>query len=91
MTRQLPVPGAFLRFIGVAEVLGADGLILPGLLHIRPGLTPLASGGLAVIMVGATALALMNLGIVQALIPMAVGILTVFVAYGRWRRPSPAG
>src|SRR6266536_49402 len=39
----LPLPGLFLRFIGVAEVLGAIGLILPGLLRIRPGLTPLAA------------------------------------------------
>jgi DoxX-like family len=91
MTRQLPLPGAFLRFIGVAEVLGAAGLVLPGLLHIRPRLTPLAAGGLAVIMIGATAVTLMNLGAVRALIPMAVGILTAFVAYGRWRRSSPVG
>jgi len=34
------LPGSFLRFIGVAEVLGAIGLILPGLLRIRTGLTP---------------------------------------------------
>ena len=91
MTRQLPLPGAFLRFIGVAEVLGAAGLILPGLLHVRPGCpTPLAAGGLAVIMIGATAVTLMNLGAVRALIPMAVGILTAFVAYGRWRRSPDA-
>ena len=74
MTRQVPLPGAFLRFIGVAEILGAAGLILPGLLHIRPGLTPLAAGGLVVIMIGATAVTLMSLGVMQALIPLAVGI-----------------
>jgi len=34
------LPGWFLRFIGVAEVLGAMGLILPGLVRIRVGLTP---------------------------------------------------
>jgi acetyl-CoA acyltransferase len=38
----MPLPGPFLRFIGVAEVLGAVGLILPWLLRIRPSLTPLA-------------------------------------------------
>jgi len=37
------LPGLFLRFLGVAEVLGAIGLILPGLLRIRPALTPLAA------------------------------------------------
>jgi DoxX-like family len=90
MTRQLPLSGAFLRFIGVAEVLGAAGLVLPGLLHIRPRLTPLAAGGLAVIMIGATTVTL-KLGVVQALIPLAVGILAAFVAYGRGRRSSPVG
>ena len=33
----VPLPGLFMRFIGVAEVLGAIGLVLPGLLRIRPG------------------------------------------------------
>src|SRR5581483_5277255 len=46
MTAQLPLPGLFLRFIGVCEVLGALGLILPGLLRIRPRLTALAAAGL---------------------------------------------
>ena len=54
LTAQLPLPGWFVRFLGVAEVLGAIGLILPGLLRIRPGLTPLAAAGLVIIMIGAT-------------------------------------
>src|SRR5215210_3605974 len=58
MTEQMPLPGLFLQFIGVAEVLGAIGLIFPGLLRIRPGLTPLAAGGLVIIMIGATVLTL---------------------------------
>jgi hypothetical protein len=84
MTKQVPMPGAFLRFIGVAEMLGAFGLILPGLLRIRPGLTPLAAAGLVIIMVGATIVSL-SLGVAIALIPLAVGLLAAFVAYGRWR------
>jgi hypothetical protein len=43
LTKQMSLPGPFVRFIGVAEVLGALGLVLPGLLRIRPGLTPLAA------------------------------------------------
>ena len=85
MTKQVPLPGLFLRFIGVAEVLGAIGLILPGLLHIRPGLTPLAAAGLVIIMIGATVLMLASAGVAQALFPLVVGLLAAFVAYGRWR------
>jgi uncharacterized membrane protein YphA (DoxX/SURF4 family) len=85
MTKEIPLPGAFLRFIGVAEILGAIGLILPGLLRIKPGLTPLAAVGLAVIMVGATILTLATSPVAMALMPFVVGILAIFVAYGRWR------
>jgi uncharacterized membrane protein YphA (DoxX/SURF4 family) len=86
MTEQmpLPLPDPFLRFIGVAEVLGAIGLILPGLLGIRPGLTPLAAAGLVIIMIGATGLNLAGGDVVPALIPLVVGLLSAFVAYGRW-------
>lgn len=79
------LPGPFLRFIGVAEVLGALGLILPGLLRIGPGLTPLAAAGLVVIMIGATVVTLAGGDGAMALIPLAVGLLAAFVAYGRWR------
>ena len=85
MTKQMPLPGLFLRFIALCEVLGALGLILPWLLRIRPGLTPLAAAGLVIIMIGATVLTLMTGDIAMALIPLVVGILTAFVAYGRWR------
>ncbi len=85
MTEQMPLPGWFLRFIGVAEVLGALGLILPGLLGIRPSLTPLAACGLVIIMIGATVLTLVGGDVASALIPLVVGLLSAFVAYGRWR------
>ena len=88
LTEQTPLPGPFVRFLGVAEVLGAIGLILPGLLRIRPGLTPLAAAGLVIIMIGATVLTLAGVvpgGGVLALIPLVVGLLSAFVAYGRWR------
>jgi uncharacterized membrane protein YphA (DoxX/SURF4 family) len=80
-----PVPGLFVRFLGVAEVLGGIGLILPGLLRIRPGLTPLAAARLAIIMIGATVITLVGGDVAPALIPLGVGLLSAFVAYGRWR------
>ena len=87
----IQLPGAFLRFIGVAEVLGAIGLILPVLLRIRPGLTPLAAAGLVIIMIGASSLTLASGDVAMALIPLVVGLLSAFVAYGRWRRAPQRG
>lgn len=81
---QTPLPGLFTRFLGVVEVLGALGLILPGLLRIRPGLTPLAAAGLVIIMIGATVLTA-KVSIAGAVMPLVVGLLAAFVAYGRWR------
>lgn len=49
--RGLPMP--FIRFIAFSELLGALGLILPGLTGYAVWLTPLAAAGLALIMVGA--------------------------------------
>jgi DoxX-like family len=85
MAGPIAFPGFFLRFIGVVEVLGALGLILPGLLRIRPGLTPLAAAGLVILMIGATVVTLAGGDVAPALIPALVGLLAAFVTYGRWR------
>ena len=85
MTAQVALPGPFLRFIGVAEFLGALGLILPGSLGIRPGLTPLVAAGLVIIMIGATGYTLAAGQGAMALFPFVVGLLAAFVAYGRGR------
>lgn len=76
--------GAFVHFIGVCEVLGGLGLVLPGLLRIKPALTPLAASGLVIIMIGATVLSVPQ-GVALAILPLVTGILAAFVAYGRWR------
>lgn len=85
MLKQMPValPGAFIRFIGICEVLGALGLILPGVLRMRRELTPLAALGLVVIMVGATAVTVASGGGVASLTPLVVGVLLVSVGRGR--------
>jgi DoxX-like protein len=87
MAKQMPVPLPFwfVRFIGAAEILGALGLVLPSLLRIWPGLTPLAAAGLVIIMIGATVVTVMFGTIGSALMPLLVGLLAAFVAYGRWR------
>jgi hypothetical protein len=80
---QLPV--LFVRFIGVCEVLGGLGMILPGLTGIRPGLTPLGAAGLVIIMMGATVVNIVN-GMAVVAIPTAIlGLTAAYVAYGRWQ------
>jgi hypothetical protein len=81
----VPLPGLFMRFIGVVEVLGALGLIVPGLTRIRPGLTPLAAAGLVIIMIGATVVTVMGGALALAVVPLIVGLLSTAVGYGRWR------
>jgi len=84
----LPLPIWFFRVIGVIEVAGALGLILPGLTRIKQGLTLLAAGGLALEMIGATIVTVIAQGVAPALFPLIVGLLAAFVAYRRgyqWR------
>ena len=85
MTKQSALPGWFLHFIGAAEVCGGLGLVLPGLLRIRPGLTPLAAAGLVPIMVGATVMTLRTAPAAQAAFPAVCGLLAASIAWGRWR------
>jgi uncharacterized membrane protein YphA (DoxX/SURF4 family) len=81
----LPLPGWFVRFTAVVELLGGIGLILPWLLNIKPGLTPLAAAGLVIVMIGATVYTLAAGEIAAVPLPLVVGILAGFVAYGRWK------
>ena len=81
---QLPI--AFIRFIGVCELLGGIGVVVPWLTGIRPGLTPLAAAGLVVIMLGATVLNLTTTIPAIAILTAILGLLAAYVAYGRSRK-----
>ncbi|HET6317522.1 MAG TPA: DoxX family protein [Chloroflexota bacterium] len=81
---QLPLPGVFIRFIGICEVAGALGLILPGVTRIRPELTSLAARGLVLLMVGAVMFTPIE-QLEMAVLPIIIGLLAAFVAYGRSR------
>ena len=79
------LPLAFIYFIGACECLGALGLVLPGLFRIRTTLTPLAAAGLTIIMVGATTISILGMGIAAGLFPAIVGVVTLSIVYGRTR------
>ena len=85
MTKQFPLPGLFLRFLGVVELAGAAGLILPSLLRIRPYLTPLAAGGLVIVMSGATSISMAGGSVAPAIPPFVAGCLAGLVLYVRTR------
>jgi uncharacterized membrane protein YphA (DoxX/SURF4 family) len=89
LTMPVPLPGAFLRFVGIAEVSGALGLVLPGLLRIHQELTPLAAAGLVIIMSGATVITALGGTIAPALFPLFVGVLAAWVASARRMHAQP--
>ena len=91
LSAMSPFPGEFIRFIGVCEVLGAVGLILPYALRILPGLTALAAAGLVMIMVGATVSTLVIGGGVLAVPTLVLALLAALVATGRRPQALPAG
>src|SRR5436309_370674 len=73
----------FLRFIGVVETLGGLGMVLPGLLKIKTGLTPLAAVGLVIVMIGAVVVSYQAMGLMGIAVPLVTGIVAAFVGYGR--------
>jgi hypothetical protein len=85
MIGPVELPGFFIRFIGVAEVLGAMGLVLPGVLRIHTELTPLASAGLVIIMAGATVITATGGAVAPAVFPLLVGVCLASIGYARWR------
>ena len=91
MNEELGV--AFRLFIGVAELAGAIGLLLPALTRRMPILTPIAAGCLAFVVASATVLHLSRGEFSSAGITVVLFLVAAFVAYGRWRlRPiAPRG
>lgn len=78
--------GFLVRFIGVAELLGGLGLILPSLLRIKPVLTPLAALGISIIMMLAFIYHIIQ-GEYDVLgINLILGGLALFVAWGRYKK-----
>ena len=80
---QIIFPAWFIHFIGVCEILGGLGLILPGIFRIRRGLTPLAALGLLIIMIGATVVTIIPMGFAAGIGNIVIALLVAFVAYGR--------
>lgn len=82
----LSVPAWFVMFIGVAELLGAIGIVLPAATRIMPWLTPLAAAGFVVVQVAAIVLHASRGE--HAVLPFNLLLLAaaIFVLWGRTRK-----
>ena len=88
LAREAP---GLIRFIGISEILGALGLLLPSLLRIRPVLTPIAAIGIATIMIMAIGFHISKAEFGALPIVILLGALAVFVVWGRLlKAPVPA-
>jgi uncharacterized membrane protein YphA (DoxX/SURF4 family) len=89
------IPPAFRIFIGVAEVVAAVGLTLPGITRILPRLVPWAAAGLMIVMISATVFHLTRGEYRSAAGTVILLIVLTIVAYMRWKvkpispRPAP--
>jgi uncharacterized membrane protein YphA (DoxX/SURF4 family) len=75
---------ASIKLVGVAEIAGAVGLILPALLHIAPILVPLAAVGLILVMLGAAVVHSRRHELPNVAINVVLLLLAAFVAWGRF-------
>ncbi len=82
------MPGAALLIGYILPVLRVPRVLRAGARSFqdcRVTLTPLAASGLVIIMIGATTITAFAMAVAPAVVPMTIGVLAAFVAYGRWR------
>jgi hypothetical protein len=76
---------AFRLFLGVAEVLGAIGLTLPGITRVQPWLVPAAAVGIMIVMISATILHVARNEVSSAITTFILLVMATYVAYMRWK------
>jgi uncharacterized membrane protein YphA (DoxX/SURF4 family) len=79
------LPRWFQLFLGVAEILAAVGLTLPGFTRIQPWLVSWAAAGIMIVMICATIFHLMRGEVSSAITTVVLLAVATFVAYMRWR------
>lgn len=85
----IPLPQAFLWFVGTCEVLGGLGLILPGLTRTQPRLTVVAAFCLMALTICAAVYQLLGGQPANAVFALVMGAICAAVGYGRVRKPLP--
>src|SRR5690606_35361866 len=82
----LEYPAALTRFIGISELAAGVGLVLPGLLRIKPVLVPLAAAGLVAVMILAAGFHAMRGEFGAIPMNLVLAGLSAFVAWGRFKK-----
>ncbi|HTK09151.1 MAG TPA: DoxX family protein [Ktedonobacteraceae bacterium] len=77
-------PPTLVRLVGILEILGALGLILPAVTHILPWLTPVAAIGLVLTMIGAIIVHIQLKETPRSLAPLILLLLALLIVYGRF-------
>lgn len=80
------MPRWFQLFLGVAEVLAAIGLTVPGISRVQPSLVPAAAAGVAFVMVCATVFHMARAEYSSAATTVVLLLIAAFVVHGRWKR-----
>lgn len=78
------LPAPLIRFIGISEILGTFGIILPQLTGIAPVLTPIAAVGFGIIMILAALAHFRRNEKKTVLLNLLIFLVCAFVAYGRF-------
>ena len=78
-------PTWFRIFLGVAEVVAAVGLTLPGITRIQPAFIPAAAAGLMIVMISATVYHIGRGELSGAVTTAILFVLATYVAYMRWK------
>jgi hypothetical protein len=79
------LPRWFQLFLGVAEVLAAVGLTLPGVARVQPWLVSWAAAGVMIVMICATIFHVMRGEVTSAIVTIVLLVTATFIAYMRWR------
>jgi uncharacterized membrane protein YphA (DoxX/SURF4 family) len=82
---NMALPRWFQLFLGVAEVLAAVGLTLPGVTRVQTWLVSAAAAGIMIVMIAATIFHVMRGEISSAITTIVLLAIATFVAYMRWR------
>jgi hypothetical protein len=80
----IPLPRAFVVFVGICEMLGAFGLIVPAVTKVRVGLVPLAAAGLTLVCIGGATYQIAAGEYGGTIFAVVLGLVCAFVAAGRW-------